>query len=185
MARRLLNFVAFQCGWFACVIGAAHGHPALGTLAVIVVAAVHVSFAARPRAELALLAWAALIGTVFDSALAATGWVRYPSGVLIAGTAPYWIVAMWVLFATTLNVSLAWLRPHAAMAMAFGAIGGPLSFLGGARLGALTFTREVAALAALAIGWALLTPLLLRIAAHFDGCTRRDAPAFRLWPRDA
>jgi hypothetical protein len=184
-ARRVGNFVAFQCGWFACVICAAHGRPLLGTAAVLLVAALHVGLAARPRAELALLACAALVGLIFDSALAASGWVRYSSGVLLEGTAPYWIVAMWVLFATTLNVSLAWLHAHARLAAAFGAVGGPLSFVAGARLGALAFANEPAALAALATGWALATPLLLRIAANFNGYAPRGTRAFRLSTRDA
>ena len=50
------------------------------------------------------------IGAAFDSVLAATGLLVYSSGVLFAGTAPYWIVAMWALFATTLNVSMGWMR---------------------------------------------------------------------------
>jgi hypothetical protein len=182
----LANFAAFQFGWFACVIGAAQGFPALGAAAALVVAAAHLAFARRPRAELALLLLAAVIGAGWDSLLAATGWVRFTNGMLIAGTAPYWIVALWVLFATTLNVSLAWLKRRLALAAAFGAIGGPLSYLGGAKLGALSFGNEGAALIALSLGWAALTPLLLRLAVRHDGYSLQpDSSQFRLGPRHA
>jgi len=61
------------------------------------------------------------IGAVADSALIATDWVRYASGTVVPGTAPVWLVAMWMLFATTLNVSLRWLRRYALAAIALGA----------------------------------------------------------------
>ena len=52
-----------------------------------------------------------LPGTVqfFDGAGFA-GWLAYPSGTFIAGLAPYWIVGMWMLFATTLNITFRWLH---------------------------------------------------------------------------
>jgi len=160
----LVNFVAFQLGWFACVLGAAHGLPWAGTGVALAIVAWHLTRAARPRAEIGLVLIAAGIGALWDSGLSALGWIRYPSGVLIEGAAPYWIVAMWMLFATTLNVSLAWLRRNLPLAAVFGALGGPLAYLGGAKLGALTFGAQEAALVALALGWAVLTPLLLRLA---------------------
>lgn len=160
----LVNFVAFQLGWFACVLGAAHGLPWAGTGIALAIVAWHLTRAARPGAELVLVLIAAGIGALWDSGLSALGWIRYPSGVLIEGTAPYWIVAMWMLFATTLNVSLAWLRRNLPLAAVFGALGGPLAYLGGAKLGALSFGAQEAALVALALGWAALTPLLLRLA---------------------
>ena len=158
------NFAAFQLGWFACVLGAAHGLPWAGTGVALAIVAWHLARAARPGAELVLVLIAAGVGALWDSGLSALGWIRYPSGVLIEGTAPYWIVAMWMLFATTLNASLAWLRRNLPLAAVFGALGGPLAYLGGAKLGALTLAAQDAALVALALGWAVLTPLLLRLA---------------------
>jgi cell division protein FtsW (lipid II flippase) len=91
---------------------------------------------------------------------------------LVDGIAPYWMVAMWALFATTLNVSLRWLRPHVGLAALIGAVGGPAAYYAGARLGAIEFTVAGAAMAAIALGWAVLTPLLLRVAARLDGYAR-------------
>ncbi len=167
-----VNFAAFQCGWFACVLGAAHGRPYAGIGAVAAIAIAHVATAVQPRAELALLGLAAGIGATWDSLLAATGWMSYAPGALVAGTAPLWIVALWVLFATTLNRSLAWLKPRLPLGAALGAIGGPLAYVGGERLGAISFHHEAAALMAQAIGWAVLTPLLLRLAQRHDGWVR-------------
>ncbi len=167
----LANFAAFQIGWFACVLGAAHALPWAGAGIALAIVALHLARAGRPRAELALVLIAAGIGALWDSGLAALGWIRFASGVLVEGTAPYWIVAMWMLFATTLNVSLAWLKRRMALAVLFGALGGPLAYLGGAKLGAVTLVAQGPALVALALGWAVITPLLLEVARRFDGFT--------------
>jgi Protein of unknown function (DUF2878) len=165
----LANFLAFQFGWFACVLGGAYGLPWLGSSIAVLIVAWHMTHAARPKQELILILIAGAIGAVWDSALVILGWISYPSGTLLAGTAPYWIVALWMLFATTLNVSLAWLKRSMLLAALFGAVGGPLAYYGGAKLGALSFTAPAPALMALALGWGLLTPLLIKLALRFDG----------------
>jgi hypothetical protein len=165
----LANFILFQIGWFACVLGGAHDWPWLGTSIALAIVAWHVGRARRPRAEMILVLASAGIGAVADSVPVAAGWVRYASGTVVPGMVPVWLVAMWMLFATTLNVSLRWLRPHTFAAIALGAVGGPLAYWGGARLGGMEFVAPLAATAALAIGWAVLTPLLVRLARRFDG----------------
>jgi len=165
----MLNIVAFQVGWFACVLGAAYGLPATGSSIALAIVAWHVLRAAAPRAELALVLIAGAIGAAFDSVLAVAGWVTYADGSFVPGAAPYWIIALWMVFATTLNRSLAWLRGRPALAALFGACGGPLAYLGGAKLGALALTEPAAALIALAIGWGVCTPVLMRLALRYDG----------------
>jgi hypothetical protein len=163
------NVVLFQLGWFACVLGAANGYAWAGAGAALLIVAWHVARAAVPRRELALAGAAALLGALFESLLLGTGWVRFDSGVLVEGAAPYWMVALWALFATTLNVSLRSLRPYPWLGALLGAIGGPIAYWGGAKLGALQFAEPLAGTAALAAGWAVLTPLLVRIATRLDG----------------
>jgi len=165
----LANFILFQIGWFACVLGGAYDRPWLGTSIALAIVAWHVGRAPRPRDEMILVLLSAGIGALADSLPVAADWVRYASGTVVPGTAPVWLVAMWMLFATTLNVSLRWLRRYPLAAIALGAVGGPLAYWGGARLGAMEFVAPVAATAALAIGWAVLTPLLVRLARRFDG----------------
>jgi hypothetical protein len=166
------NVALFQAGWFACVLSAAHGLPWIGVTAAAVVVAWHVARAERPVSELRLVGAAAALGAMFETALVQSRWISFPGGMLVDGIAPYWMVAMWALFATTLNVSLRWLRPHGWLAALLGAVGGPAAYYAGARLGALEFTVAGAAMAAIALGWAVLTPLLLRVARRLDGYAR-------------
>ena len=165
----VINFLLFQLAWFACVLGGANATPWIGPLVVLGVVVYHLSHTPVPRAEAALLLVTGSIGAIFDSALVSTGWLAYTSGQWFATMAPYWIIAMWIAFATTLNVSLTWLRGRMALAVAFGAIGGPLAYYAGARLGGVTLLDPVLALSALAAGWAMITPLLVAIATRLDG----------------
>ncbi len=96
--RVLANLVAFQIGWFACVLGGAYGQPWAGTALALTIAVVHLASSARPGNEARLLAIATAIGAAWDSALVALGWVSYGSGTLLPGTAPVWIVAMWKVY---------------------------------------------------------------------------------------
>ena len=174
MKRLVINVLAFQVGWFSCVIGAANGYPLVGPVVTLLVVAVHLALAYQPRTELMLILFAGVAGACFDSLLLQTGWVAYPNGILLPGLAPYWIVAMWLLFATTLNVSMRWLHRNYVAAAFLGMVGGPLSYLGGARLGGLVFVDMTSALVALGIGWAVMMPLLAWVSKRHDGMRAQD-----------
>ncbi len=165
----LINFAAFQIGWFSSVLGAAKQMPWLGPVAFLVVLAIHLRLARRPQFEICLVIACGVIGLIFDSVLVAAGWVTYPSGLFSDLLAPYWIVTMWMLFGTTLNLSMGWLKGRPLLAALFGAIGGPASYLAGQKLGGIVFLEFVPAMIALAIGWAVFMPILMALAARFDG----------------
>jgi len=165
----LINILGFKIGWVSSVMGAAAQSPWLGPAIFVLVAAVHLRQARRPDLEIGLVIAAGIIGVWFDSFLVAMQWVSYSSGQLGPMLAPYWIVTMWMLFATTLNRSMAWLRGRASLASLLGAVAGPASYLAGRKLGAIEFVDTTAALIALAIGWAVIMPLLVALATRLDG----------------
>ena len=174
MKRTLLNFLAFQAGWIACVGSAANGLAWVGLLVVGIVVGLHLAQAARPGQELRLIVLAMVMGLLFDSLLANSGWLRYAGEGVVAGMAPVWIVAMWALFATTLNVSMSWLRDRPVVALLAGAVFGPLSYMAGQRLGGLEFIDFNMAIVALALIWALAMPVLMLAASRFDGIRVTD-----------
>jgi hypothetical protein len=168
-ATVLLNIAISQAGWFGVILAASHGKPVLAGAVAIAGVVAHLALSHRRRTELLVVLAAMAIGGVWDSVLAANGVIRYPNGQWSAFLAPYWIVGLWALFATTLNVSMRWLHGRWLAAVLFGGIGGPLSFWAGARLGAAHFPNPVLALSVLALGWAVLMPLLVRITMALDG----------------
>jgi hypothetical protein len=171
----ITNALVFQAGWLCCVLAGANHLPWLGTFAALLIVGQHVIRAVHPRSELLLVACAGIIGAVWDSILVYAGWLAYPSGILVEGTAPHWIVAMWLLFATTLNVSLRFLKQRPLLASLAGAIGGPAAYFAGYRLGGVQITDFTAAMTALALGWSLFMPLLMWLAGRFDGINPASA----------
>lgn len=164
MARDIRNLVLFKLGWVACVLLAAVGEPLLATLAVAVVVTLHLFTVPVVIKEVMLLAVAAVIGMAWESLLVYGGLVSYPGYASNAPLAPYWIVAMWVLFATTINHGLRWIKRSGLIAAIAGFVGGPLAFFGGAGAGAVEFGNTALALATIGIGWALLLPALSLVA---------------------
>ena len=165
----LINIAAFKLGWLSSVIGGAQQLPWLGPIVVLVAIAIHLTRAHRPSSELMLIVSCGLIGAFFDSALVAAGWVTFPSGMISDALAPYWIVTMWMLFATTINLSMRWMRGRPWLAAVFGFVGGPMAYYGGHKIGGIVFVNEVAALAVLAVGWAVIMPILMRLGELLDG----------------
>lgn len=168
----VMNALLFQVAWFGAVLGAARGLPWLGVVAVAGVVSWHLARARQPAREIGLVALALATGAVFETLLVQAGLLRFDGGALLAGTAPVWMVALWANFATTLNVSLRALRPRLLAAALLGAIGAPLAYFAGQKLGAVQFLQPGSALAAIAAGWAVLTPALFRAARRFDGFAR-------------
>lgn len=177
MKSVLINLSLFKAAWAATVFGAAASIPVAGAIAVAIAVLVHLARTRDVRAEATLLALAAIVGLIWETLLVAANVLTYPSGNLVPGVAPYWIVAMWILFATTLNVGMRWLRKNVATAAIAGAIGGPASFLAGASAGAVTLSEPLTSLVVIGIGWAVLLPLMVRLATRFDGQRQQELRA--------
>lgn len=163
MGHVIRNLAFFKIGWVGCVMFAAAGEPLLATLCVAAVALAHLATVEAPAKEALMLAAAALIGLGWESFMVWTGLVRYP-GHESSLLAPYWIVAMWVLFATTINHGLRWAKRSLWVASLAGLLGGPMAFWGGMNLGAVEFSHTAAALALIGVGWAVLLPALTLVA---------------------
>jgi len=169
----LINAVVFQIAWLSSVIGGAQQMPWLGPVVALAALALHVRAARKPFEEVLLVVICGLIGAGFDSLLVAAGWVTYKTGLFSDYFAPYWIITMWMLFAMTLNVSMRWLRGKPKLAVLLGLYGGPASYIAGQALGGIILTNQFAALVALALGWAVMMPILMWLAEILDGMPGR------------
>lgn len=168
-ARKAVNFIVYQATWLAGVIAAARGQAALGTLIVAAAIAVHLWLAPQRAPEVRLILVALAVGLAWESLLVSLGMFRYVSGTFVDGLAPYWILALWAQFATTLNLSLAWLKGRPWTGVVFGLLGGPLAYYAGFRLGALDSPDLPLALVLQGIGYAVFVPLLCALAVRWDG----------------
>ncbi len=169
MSPLVANFVLFQIGWLACVLGGTGQWHWAGPLLVVAIVANHLLQAQRPRHEATLILASLIIGAIWDSLLVWSGLLSYEHGLFHPRLAPFWIIAMWALFATTFNVSLRWLKGRWWLSAVFGAIGGPLAYYAGFRLGAVDMSNQGEALMALAVGWAALMPVMMRLSQRYNG----------------
>jgi hypothetical protein len=169
----LPNFLLYQTAWLACVMGAAHGQPMIGVAVAALVVALHLALARSSKSELAVIVLTGLIGGTWETLVVDLDWVRY-LGADTQTWPPAWIIALWLAFATTFNVSLRWLQGHHVLAALLGLIGGPLAWYAGARLGALELPDPILALIAIGTGWAVLMPLLLFLAHRLS--TQQEKP---------
>lgn len=183
MSLMLKNFVLFQVGWFCCVIGGASSeYYWLGVVAVSIIIAIHLVKANNMQDEIVLIIATMMLGTAWDSALTVAGLFYFSNGVVATGLVPLWMMAMWALFATTLNVSMKWMKNRYLLAMLFGAVGGPIAYYAGNRIGAVEFNDASTTLLAVAIGWSLIMPLLIALSSRFNGYQQFNSNSYEVKP---
>lgn len=160
----ILHTVLWQGGWFAAVIGAAKGMDWTGPAALVPLVVLHAWVHRRlPAYDLRPLGVAAMLGFAVDAVLGNTGLVSMlrGDGGWTAWPTP-WMLGLWVALASGLSFGLRWMQGRWLIAVAFGAIGGALAYIGGERLGALRFPAgTVPGAIAVGIAWGLAMPLLM------------------------
>jgi len=145
----------------------------LGAVFVVVLVLLHLLRVERPAPELKLIAAVVCLGGLWDSTLIYVGLLAYPHSTVFHGIAPLWLVSLWALFAAQFNTTYGWLKHRVWAAALLGLIAGPLSFRAGAALGALHFVQVLPATITLAIGWAVMLPLIVVSSRRWDGVLDR------------
>jgi hypothetical protein len=155
------NFVLFQVGWFACVIGAAQQQVFWPVTLTLLYIAIHIWRSAKPVLELKLILKAVLFGMGVDTLIANLGFLSFQGAWPSAYLSPSWMWALWALVASTLNSSLAWLRGKPILGASLGAIAGPLSYEAGIRMGAGAWGSggQIGGLILLGLAWGAAIPL--------------------------
>ena len=154
-----INVGINQAIWFLCVLGGNAG--ALFALPLLVV---NILLSPHKRADLQMIGLLLLIGVVIDGILQAIGFFSFTS----AGfPIPLWLAVIWGALAALPHHSLAWMKKRILLSALFGALGGPLAYWAGVRLGAATFHWPLlSSLALLAVVWAFLWTGVMAVAAR-------------------
>jgi hypothetical protein len=161
MLKKVIGFVGFQSSWAASVLGASSGIYWLGPVFVVAWFIISVLLSGAIRRDLILACIAAFVGICIDSALLALH-AFSPNGTGPLGLSPFWMVGLWVNFATILNTAFAWVKGHYLLAAILGAAGGPFAYYSGAKLGAAVLAEPLMlSLALIGLGWAIAFPFLV------------------------
>ncbi|MCP3907708.1 MAG: DUF2878 domain-containing protein [Oceanicoccus sp.] len=151
--KKLLNAALFQLGWFACVLGG----DAIAFVVTATILCIHQLFVVNKRFEWSLIAIVAVTGFVVDSSLAHFGVFSFKSPSLFY--IPFWLFCLWVLFATTLNHSLEWLKNWLWLAVILGGFFGPMSYFAGSRLADVALSSPpLLSMVYISLCWAVLLP---------------------------
>lgn len=159
---RMLNFLLYQAGWFACVLGAAASRPWWGIVIASCLVGVHLYLTTDRLNQVKIMAIAIAVGLVVDSMLLLLGVYSFPIGTIVAWLPPLWMTVLWPQFATTFRYCLRWLSKRYVMCACFGFFGAPMAFLGGEQLGAVAFLPpRFTNLLLLGVLWSAAIPLLI------------------------
>ncbi len=151
------NLLLAELLWCYWVLGQAQGWPWWLPLLLL---PLYLLLAPNPVTDLRRCLWLAPLGYALDSLWQWLGLITFlPHGLL----PPPWLAALWLVFALTLPHQLFFLRHSTVLVQAAVGLLVPLTYFGGAALGAATLPLgPLVAYPALAAGWLLLLPLALR-----------------------
>ena len=125
-----LNAALFQVGWFSCILGST----TTAILATVVLLGIHLAVVTEPKKEALFICKVAFWGFSMDYALSALGYIRF----LTDGDFPWFILCLWVLFATTLNWSYNYLVSKVPIAIIAGLLA-PLSYFAAQKIGKVEY----------------------------------------------
>ena len=162
---KLLNYLTFQAGWFACVWGAGQGMVWLGPLFVAMVMAFQAGIlTTMTRREVLFILLAVVIGLSLDTGMILAGVYNPVRKIVPWPFAPVWIIALWVLFTGSFQLSLRQLHGRPLLACLLGAVAAPLSYAAGGRMGAASMNPSfLKSFVAFGIVWGLAVPALFAL----------------------
>jgi hypothetical protein len=161
----LINYALYQAGWFACVLGGAWQWPWTGFGIGLILLLAQIGISTDRGRDARLIAITVAVGLGVEVIQIAAGTYSFSSGTFIAAFPPAWMLMLWAQFAATFAFSLKPIIARPVAAAAFGAVGGPIAFIAGDGLGAVTLLPPMTTgLLLLALSWGVAMTLLSAIA---------------------
>ena len=153
--NNVINFIAFQLIWLIAVVGASHQIQWPCLIAVILFCIWQLSPKRRHQTDIGLIIFALIIGTMLDSLWQGLNLIQFE--LQMAMLPPLWILLLWITLALSINHSLSWLNKSPWFPLLFGAIGAPLSYYAGHRIGAVDFPSGfVSFCIAISLSWSIV-----------------------------
>ncbi len=157
MNYKIVNFALFQLGWFTCVLGGANTLPMIGVGYALLFLLIHATWQGNAVREFSFITLVALFGFGIDSLLVTLGYFSYTSAIGHS-FAPFWIAALWAMFAATIGHSMAWLSSRPILSSLLGAVFGPVAYFSASKFGADTLLEGGQGLYLQAIVWSTMMP---------------------------
>lgn len=162
-AFKLSNFIALQAGWFITCYSSGTGNPITGPGFTLIWLLLHLSLVPDRYIDLRIVLAAGLFGYLADSLLVLSGIIAFPDASRLGMPTTAWMVALWINFALTLRHSMSWLRKRYVVAMAAGAVAGPLAYYAGEKFSAIILADGITPVLAISVEWIIAMLFLLWI----------------------
>ncbi len=172
---KLIGAVVFQILWVALVMTAGSHWSAVVAAGTAVLVLLQLALCPVPFfLAAAFVALAGVIGLGMDTLLTAVG-ILTPVRVIIPfPVAPLWLIGLWIAFSGFLQVSLTYLRGRPVVQWWVGAVGGPMAYWSGARLGAVELNGPLPlALGVLALSWGAICILFFALSSRMAPVGKR------------
>lgn len=152
-----INLTGFQLAWWCAILLGNHGVMILSVLLVF-----HFVYHQTPKAEMAFVFSAGILGYLLDTLLTLQGVFVFSE----SGLPPVWLLLLWFCFSATLRQSLSFFQSRLWLAGSMGGVSGALTYLAAARLGAFApGISEMSLFILLVLLWSGLFPLLMWLSA--------------------
>jgi len=153
----VINFTIYQVNWLLMVLG----QNTFLWLALLLIG-FHLLLLPEPMRDSMLMVLVTCCGVILDGLLKGIGFFSFSADFW---PIPLWLVVIWMSLGLLPNYSLGWLKGRWFLSATLGAIGGPLAYWAGVRLGVASFNWPLLqSLLLLAFLWACFWPLVMFIA---------------------
>ena len=137
--NKIINATGFQGAWWSVAL-----YQEKAIYLVILLISLHFVYLKNNRAkELYFVLAVSAFGILMDSLLFNFNFFDFTHPMSLSpAVVPLWLMFLWLAFASTLNHCLSWLFKNKYIAFIVGGMGGSLSYLGAANLGAMTIMQS-------------------------------------------
>lgn len=140
LALKVFRFVLFYASWLGSVYSVHYPNPEIISFLCFLPLLVSFLYGAKNRLQvLKMMGLISVAGLCLDSILHAFGYFEYPTESWFPWpVVPLWYFPLWMGFACSMIDMAELFRGRVWLAGALGTVGGPLSFIAGEKLGAIT-----------------------------------------------
>jgi len=159
--KNITSALTFKLGWLACAFGAAWGYQLLGPAVVLLGFVFLYRQFGMSYAHIGFACAVAVLGTLSDSILLSMGHFSFPLASGLPWPYPFWMTSLWFNFGGLVLLALANLDGRYWLAALLGGVGGPMSYISGSKIGAVTLgVDQTVALLFIGLFWALVVPAI-------------------------
>ena len=163
---KVANFVWFQGIWWLVIL-----FQNKAVLPVVGLLLVWIAISPKRTEDIKLMATLFLLGTVVDALLTLSGLFIFTETETLVSfwPIPIWLSLLWAAFAGTVYHSLTFFDGRMAMAAIAGAVFAPLSYIAGAKFGAVELgTSMLFSYIFIALVWSVIFPLCFYLSNRFE-----------------